>query len=324
MNTLSLKKSQLKKFLSKVMQSHELIAPLKSDLVRFTKIEEPKQAGEIYLKENAFFPLKEYFFRKQEQIFAFDGNKITVNIEKPQKRVFFGVRKCDLNAIKHQDMVFLEKNVDPYYKAQRDEAVLIGYHCNEAPSIYCFCGSMNLQDYYDLMFYDRGKEFIIDIGTEKGSKFLSGFKDMVKTSEYKITENDKKIEGTDRLFKKDISGLYDNPGWQKGVDMCVSCGACTTLCPTCYCFETKDKKDIHDTSKSERIREWSSCQVKEFTTVASGHTFREKREERFKHRIFHQLEYFKEKNGIDLCVGCGRCITGCPTRIDFVDIINKM
>ena len=79
-----------------------------------------------------------------------------------------------------------------------------------------------------------------------------------------------------------------------------------------------------DLQKGERYREWSSCQLDSFTRVAGDHVFRNKREDRFKHRIYHQLVYFKERYGLNMCVGCGRCIKLCPTTIDFVDIINKM
>ena len=94
------------------------------------------------------------------------------------------------------------------------------------------------------------------------------------------------------------------------------------ICPTCYCSGIKDEADW-DLKKMQRVREHTSCQLKSFTKVAGGHVFRSSRSDRFKHRIYHQLQWFKEKNGIDLCVGCGRCITGCPTKIDFVDIINE-
>ena len=46
-------KKKLKKFLNKLMQNNEVFAPVKKDLVRFSKIKDVK---EIYLKENAYFP----------------------------------------------------------------------------------------------------------------------------------------------------------------------------------------------------------------------------------------------------------------------------
>ena len=183
---------------------------------------------------------------------------------------------------------------------------------------------MGLKDHYDLMFFDEGGEFIVDVKTEKATKFVKRFKEFFKPSKHKITEKDRKTPNTDRLRVKDISKLYDHPDWRKGVDSCLSCAACTNLCPTCYCFEFCEIPALLAKSKSKRVREWSSCQLKEFTKVAGGHVFREERDQRFKHRIYHQLQYFKDKHGVNLCVGCGRCIQACPTRIDFVKILNEM
>ncbi|HLG24013.1 MAG TPA: 4Fe-4S dicluster domain-containing protein [Candidatus Nanoarchaeia archaeon] len=320
MQVLELEKKRLFEFLSKLKQSYELIAPVKKDLVRFEKIED---VNEIYFDKNSYFPLKEYFFRKNETLFQFSGTKITVPQMQNPKRVFFGIRRCDLNAVRHQDMVF-EKANDPYYMAARKDSFLLGYHCNTAPSPFCFCGSLDLVDYYDLMFYDRNEKMLVEVGSEKGKMLIDKFREFFAETDKTITKEEKVIPGADRLENKDISKLYDHPDWKKGVDICLSCAACTNVCPTCYCFEIHDEVTAKDQTKGSRKRDWSSCQLPDFTRVAGEHVFRKDRGERFKHRIYHQLEYFKEKNGINLCVGCGRCIEGCPTRIDFVEIINGM
>lgn len=319
MEVFIFKKKRLNDFLDRLRQSYELIAPVKTDVVRFETIKNPK---DIYLNKNSYFPLKEYFFRKQEVLFNFSGSKIKVPAAESKKRVFFGIRRCDLNAIMHQDVAFAGK--DPYYSSAREGSFLIGYHCNEAPSPFCFCGSLELKDFFDLMFYDRGEHFLVEIGSDRGKLLVDRFKNFFDFSDYRIGEKDKHIPGAERLEKKDISKLYGHPDWKKGVDLCLSCAACTALCPTCYCFEIFDEVTAKSALEGERKRKWSSCQLPEFTKVAGDHVFRKEREERFKHRIYHQLEYFKEKNGINLCVGCGRCIEGCPTRIDFVQIINEM
>jgi sulfhydrogenase subunit beta (sulfur reductase) len=288
--------------------------------VTFEKVED---VTKIYLERNTDFPLKEFFFRKREKLFSFRKDKIHVELDKPKRtRVFFGIRRCDLNAVRHQDFIFMQKYKDPYYTAQREGAILMGYHCNSAPSKYCFCGSMDLVDYYDLMFFDKKDYFLVHAGSDKGKKLIEK-KGFIK-EERQLTEKDRKIDYAHRLKNKNIKDLYDNAGWKKGVDRCISCAACTTLCPTCYCHEIKDEVSIEDLQKGERIREWSSCQLKAFTRVAQDHVFRDKREDRFKHRIYHQLQYFKERYNREMCVGCGRCITYCPTEIDFVDIINEM
>ncbi len=314
-------KKRFKEFLESAKKEFEVIAPVKKDLVRFEKINSP---DEIYLEKNSYFPLKEYFFKKQEVILKFDGKKFTAPAFDTTKRIFFGMRKCDLNGIHRQDLVFIHDAHDPYYTSARENSYLLGYHCNTAPSEYCFCGSMQLIDFYDLMFYDKGENFLVEVGSEKGEFLINQFQKFFTSSNRLITQDEKKIPGSDRLKIKDISKLYENPDWKKGVDICLSCAACTNLCPTCYCFSFSDEISSSDTKCSERKRDWSSCQLPEFTRVAGDHVFRKEREQRFKHRIYHQLEYFKEKYGVDLCVGCGRCIEGCPTRIDFVQIINEM
>jgi ferredoxin len=308
-------------FLEKLRQSYELIAPVKTDLVRFEKIND---AREIHLEKNSYFPVKEYFFKKEETLLQFNGKKFITPELKIPERVFFGIRRCDLNGIMHQDKVFIEDVNDPYYIAAREKSFLLGYHCNTAPSPYCFCGSLDLADFYDLMFYDRDNKILVEIGSEKGQFLIKKFRKYFAATGSKIKVEEKIIPGADRLQKKDISQFYDHPSWKKGVEICLSCGACTSLCPTCYCFSINDEISMKNQKISERKRAWSSCQLQEFSEVAGNHIFRKEREERFKHRIYHQLQYFKEKYGIQMCVGCGRCIEGCPTRIDFVEIINDM
>ncbi len=321
MECFRIEKTDFEVFLLGLMKGHQVVAPVKRDLVRFESVEDVK---DIFLGERSFFPAKKYFFPQEEVLFRFDGMSVEVPVFHRPKRVFFGLRRCDLNAIKHQDLVFLQDAHDPYYAAAREHSLLLGYHCETAPSEYCFCDSMDLAEFFDLMFYDRGEYYLVEVGSEKGKGLVDDHSGLFRRFHRLISQMEKRIPGADRLERKEIGGLYDHPDWKKGVDQCLSCGACTALCPTCYCFEIKDEVGLADVKKGSRNRKWSSCQLQEFTRVAGGHVFREKREERFKHRIFHQLEYFREKYGVDLCVGCGRCIEGCPTRIDFVELINGM
>ncbi len=320
MQVYQLEKESLHAFLTAVQADAELIAPVRTDVVRFSPIKDP---ATITLTEQSYEPAKKYFFPAQEVLFQFTGKRITVPAQPSPRRVFFGLRKCDLNAIRHQDMVY-EQLGDPHYLAARKNCTLIGYHCETPPSRYCFCGSLDLVDYFDLMLYERDTHYLVEVGSEHGKEVIELHKTFFSPFHRVLTQNERKIWGADRLTNDDITDLYDDPGWKEGVDQCLSCGACTTLCPTCYCFEIHDEVDTKNTANGERKRSWSSCQLQEFTRVAGDHVFRKEREARFKHRIFHQLDYFKEKYGVQLCVGCGRCISGCPTKIDFVQIINTM
>lgn len=308
-------------FLEALMNGQEVIAPIKRGLVRFEPLKDIK---DIHLDVQAYFPAKHWFFPEEQTLFTFTKKGFTQPKQESPKRVFFGLRKCDLNAIKHQDLVFIEQGKDPYYEAKRKNSILLGYHCHTAPSPYCFCNSLDLVDFFDLMFYEYKDHFKVEVGSEKGTALVRKHAKFFRKIPQPLTGDERHIKNADRLNVTKIMKYYDHQGWKEGVDQCLSCGACTALCPTCYCHSIEDDVKVADPSTGERKRHWSSCLLQGFTRVAGDHVFRKDRESRFKHRIFHQLEWFKEKNNVPLCTGCGRCISGCPTRIDWVGMLNKM
>jgi ferredoxin len=304
------------------MRYNELVAPVKTDESRFETI---KDISKIQLTLHTYFPAKKSFFKKHQTMFTSENGKFKepeLKAEKKQ-RVMLGLKRCDLNSIKRQDIMFMKETKDPYYTEERERTILIGYHCRQQFDEYCFCGSMDLGDYYDLMLYDKEDAFLVEIGSDRGRAFVERYRRYFWDTDLFLRQDDRRIDTKLQLNKRDISAYYNHPDWKKGVDICFSCAACNTLCPSCYCFDLYDETDAK-LSKTERKRNWAACQLPCFTKVAGGHVFRMTREDRFKHRIFHQLQYFKDRHGMNLCTGCGRCIRGCPTRINFVKILNEM
>jgi ferredoxin len=112
--------------------------------------------------------------------------------------------------------------------------------------------------------------------------------------------------------------------WVEKGSLCFSCGTCTNVCPTCYCFDVQD--DVKwDMQSGARGRTWDSCQLAEFAMVSGGHNFRPKKEERFRHRFYRKGKYLPEKIGEVACVGCGRCVTGCVADIaNPVVVYNRL
>jgi sulfhydrogenase subunit beta (sulfur reductase) len=316
-----LEQTQLDPFIAAMATRYQVFAPVRTDAVRFQEVTDGEA---IDLTENSYLPIKEFFFAKHDTLFVFDRANLAVPVERVEPRVFFGVRRCDLNALSHQDLVFMQEPRDPYYAQRREASVLIGYHCPEPPSPYCFCGSMNLKDCQDLMFVPRAGYFLVEEGSERGERLIHEFPRYFSRTDEALREEDRRTPGTDGLATTEIAEFYDDERWEEGVRNCLSCGACTALCPTCYCYEIHDEVELGDTDRGSRNRCWSSCQLKEFSRVAGDICLRESRSERFRHRIYHQLEYFRERYNVTLCTGCGRCISFCPTRINWVDMINRM
>jgi len=307
-----LKKEGLRDFLQHLMKKAELVAPVKTDTLRFQTINNPE---EVCLEGLPIMPIKKYYLEHKHTILNFKGTQIRVNNPAPKKRIIFGVRLCDLNAIPVLDKLFLEENPDPYYQSTRDNTVLVGWHCDKPVDEYCFCESMELKPFYDLYIYEVADSYFIAIGSKKGA-------DLVKhlpSFEYEPT----RIKCSKKLEKKDLNRFLENPTWKEASKDCLSCGPCTNYCPTCLCFDIEDEVEL-DGKTGERKLHWDSCQYKDFTLVAGGFAFRQTKADRFRHRIFHKIQYFKDKFGIYMCTGCGRCIRWCPTRIDFVEIINRL
>ena len=311
-----LEKKRLNEFLSKVSKGGDLIAPVKRDTLRFEIV---KDFNDICLEGRPLFPVKKFFSPAKEDLFnlnltnknkPFDEEKI-----KLKPRVIFGGRLCDFNGLLKLDKLFLsEEYQDDYYKLARENTLLLGINCDPAPSEYCFCESMDLEKYYDLFFHDMGDKYYIEAGSEKGKTLIIDLED------YDFTIPSIKCEK--KLYTKDISKYYDDSAWDKENDKCLSCGKCTAHCTTCLCFDMIDELEA-DVKHGKRFKEWDSCQFLNFTEVAGGAIFRKHRINRFKHRIYHKLQYFREKFDMDMCTGCGRCIESCPRLIDFTEVINN-
>jgi sulfhydrogenase subunit beta (sulfur reductase) len=320
-----LKKEDFGKFVDLVSNNYDFFAPVKEDekkVISRTKYELINDYRKINLSQNTMLPVKYFFFDKKETLFYYDSENVIDPKIKIKKRILFGLRKCDLNGIYHQDLVFLDENEDPFYKYRREQTTLIGFHCKEGDS-YCFCNSFPLKDdIQDIMVFDKGNYYIFEVNTDKGKSVIDLVGELVSKTQNILTDEDRKTKNIKELKKTDIKDIFKNNIWKELSEKCLSCGACTNLCPNCHCFTILDESNL-DLKTGERFRVPASCQLRSFTRVAGDHVFRESRVSRYKHRIYHQIQYFRERHGVIFCTGCGRCIRGCPTKIDWVEGINN-
>ncbi len=307
-----LKKEDLNRFLSNLKGIYEIIAPVKKDIVRYDVI---KNINEIYLDEKPFFSAKKFFFPKKETLFDFPQRRHFKKRMKP--RIIFGMRNCDANSLLVLDKLYLEGFVDEKYKQKREKTIIITIPCDE-PEENCFCGSLNLKDYYDLKFIDIGPSYYIEVGSEKGKRLVHRFKD------HKMIGEKQDLDFIKILNKRnDLKKYFNDSLWEKEAEKCLSCSMCVNICPTCTCFDIVDEVDL-SLKEGKRSRISDSCHLKSFTEISGGKIFRESRYERLRHFVLHKLQYFKDKHNINLCIGCGRCITICPSKIDLVEISNNL
>ena len=116
---------------------------------------------------------------------------------------------------------------------------------------------------------------------------------------------------------------YESGIWEELGQKCLSCGNCSIVCPTCYCYDVADEV-VPGAREGQRSRSWDSCLYSTHAQVAGGENFRHRRSARIKFRYYHKQRGFVAQYGRPSCVGCGRCISACPVNIDISQVISRL
>ena len=62
-----------------------------------------------------------------------------------------------------------------------------------------------------------------------------------------------------------------------------------------------------------------------FTKTTGGHIARSAPDKLMRFKVMHKVFDYKTRFGEEhMCVGCGRCVLGCPEKIDFLDTVNRL
>lgn len=342
--------NQLKNIYEKLKEEYTVVAPELNDGVikyeestDFEKIpagyKQFEFAGsyQIFKSSNRFFSYirpynnLKYFLRppsiKLLTVIEKDGNLEFSYQEQRKKIAFFDIRRCDLKALSILDKVYLNENYpDSYYKSLREDIFIVGVDCAEAGDV-CFCNSMDIDfdSFYsaDMFITEIDDGFLVDTVSKKAEHLVEGLglstptkEDLAKRQEIKrrFKESFKKKLDTANL-KEILYQKIEHPYWEEIGKRCLSCANCTQVCPTCFCFDIKEINSL-DMKKSERFAVWDSCFNQTFATV---HKFniRDSIASRYRQWLMHKMAYWQDQFGDFGCVGCGRCITWCPAKIDI-------
>lgn len=247
----------------------------------------------------------------------------------PPRYAFLGVRACELHAIAILDRVMTGgPYLDPIYAARREAVLLIAVQCAVAGGT-CFCASLGTGPKAppgaDLVLTELPDAFIVEIGTERGAALMAEIPgapatDADQAAVEAVLAKTARTMGR-RLDTADLPALLyrnlEHPRWEEVAQRCLTCGNCTMVCPTCFCFTVEDTNDLTG-SWTERIRRWDSCFTTAFTYTA-GRPIRQSAKARYRQWLTHKLSSWWEQFGTSGCVGCGRCITWCPVGIDLTE-----
>jgi sulfhydrogenase subunit beta (sulfur reductase) len=328
---------QLKPFLDTVAGQMELYVPKKIDEhYTYTKYD---TSSETPVELNNIRPcttVKEFLFPLCELASIFPE---PAEPEQVQPFAVFGLKDCDLRSIEILDKVFAEEEFrDPLYLSRRENMFIISSDCFELQDS-CFChlcgGQPFAQSGFDLNVSQISEGFIIEAGSQKGQDFIEkyseNFSDVTDALLAKREENRAKAQQEleeinapfqlDLPLKEIVENGQDSDVFDEDAKDCVECQGCTRICPTCHCFYLYDTKQKDYFAK---MKMWDGCLRRAYAEVAGGHNPRKMTGDRIKHRLMHKLVYFLERYGLEMCVGCGRCIDTCAGKIDMRQALKKL
>ncbi len=322
-------------FLERLHQDASVCGPRGEDSeYKFGPIDDPEDLDLGY--DTTILPIKKYFFPPRETIFTFENGQTSEisDIIPQEKKILLGVHPCDLAALDFLDRVFLGFRSDPRYLRRRDNFLIFALTCKEVGK-ECFCLSMGTgpeaSDGYDVLMTDIGGKYLLEAGTPQGEDILRSLQ-LPQAREEDFEAKMSLIESLKESFTRsiDMEGMpelcmqsQDHPVWEREGEICLACGQCGNVCPTCFCFDIRERVEP-SLNKGERYREWDVCLLKEFSQVAMGGNFRPERSARLRQFICHNLSYGSYQYSMTKCVGCGRCIKVCPVDIDITEIAHEL
>lgn len=335
MRIVKLPKKKLFSFLEVITVKTDLWAPVKKneDKHVFKQVEDFSQIDLDYTR--TILPPKKILLPPAINMFKASEKSYQEDFSHVSPRILFGVHPCDIHGLLIMDRFYSFIFDDPYYLKARENMLILGHSC--WPDENCLCASVRthvVEEGYDLFFTDLEDYYLVWIGSSRGD-------DLIRAKTELFDENilDKDIqrfirwrEERDASFQSEINFSampdlmelkYNDVLWERLGDACLGCGSCSSVCPTCNCYNVLDKPVLGEAA-SDIVRCWDACTLENYSEVAGGENFRKKRSDRLKLFYTHKLHAYISKYGKPACVGCGRCIVTCPVDINVKTVAHTL
>lgn len=317
------------KQLTGLIPEFDIFAPVPfEDNIEYSPINRSSDVDKIiYNRPKPSTPLKTFFLPVKENVVKFN--------QPGKKRIILGIPACDLHGLSILDEIYMDEDyLDPAYSRHRSNTLLIGSDCYSFQE-HCHCTSYGFNPWpeknEDLILSHIEHLVILELRSEKGRKFAGEFliPDSVpsKNTIDKLNNLRADIASEIQLRNRFIpdyekTGILVNEAedeiWKKYSDSCVSCGACSAICPTCTCFLFIERPEF------EKVRSLDTCQYPGFERVAAGEDPLRQLSKRFRNRYMCKYVWKPEKFESKACTGCGRCIEACIGEINKNELFAEL
>jgi sulfhydrogenase subunit beta (sulfur reductase) len=327
MQYYNIKKTEWDKALESFLISHTIFANIDNEFGLDYELVSPDNISRIsYNKPKPTTPLKSFFLPVKENV--------TSDRADAKPRIIIGIPNCDIEGLNLLDEIYLDSEYnDIFYRMRRETSLLISSDCFGIQE-HCHCLSYNIKPYSvsnaDIAIVYLEGTIILRLITGKGEDFIKNIPNARALDDKNlISAIEKEQLATENLLadlNKDLPGremtgkIIKTSGediWVKYSSGCVSCGACTTICPTCSCFLLIDKPGF------EKIKQMDACQYPGFERVAGGEDALFERHDRFRNRYMCKYIWKSAKFRSTACTGCGRCIEACIGKINKNEIFME-
>lgn len=276
------------------------------------RLQPRSQADKLSSSCLPLLPLKKFVLPARDQLWSWQAG--VFRPPPPSARIaVVGIAPCDLYALDYLDAAFA---ADDLYQQRREQLLLIGAPCT--PGTGCSCPPRSAPPPFDLFISHDS----VWSGSARGDAVLTPW--TAELGEPVAEPLPASFwAGQSPALPPDLAARFARsvtaPFWSEVAQRCLSCGACSAVCPTCSCFAIVD--DCTAPGAVERTRQWDNCFFREHALVAGGHNFRPDRTSRLRFRFEHKYLGFGAQRGGVSCVGCGRCRRACPVEIDLKAVL---
>ncbi len=281
----------------------------------------------IYNRPKPATPLKTFFLPVKENVTSDTGNEVP--------RIIIGTPNCDVEALAILDEIYLDESFeDMFYRRKRENTIIISSDCFEIQE-HCHCTSYDINPFCtskaDLSVVLNFDDIILRAISQKGIDLAEKSLNAGRVNDQTlITFIENRQQETVEILRRAVNGLpdymttgrlvkmADDSIWKRYSSTCVSCGACTTICPTCTCFLLIDKPGYH------KVKQMDACQYPGFERVAGGEDSLGKLPARFRNRYMCKYVWKPAKFKGTACTGCGRCIEACIGKINKNELFREL